>query len=364
MLEYDDMSQLDTGVAPHQLPSDLRQCLKVIEDILTGHLKLSEGLQKRYDEQYPHVQSLADVFVANVGFILFDSHCLLICGLQSHILRDYADYVLHLERALEQANDVISMSNSMKRPKNMNANEWLKVCTFLRKLEDDARDRGETGLAISLSKPFQRLLKYPLLFQNLLFHTDPSTFEYDTTLRMAAEVENIIRSIEDEGIQKEERDKTRDILARIEGLDEVKELAVPKPSHVLVEERILELSDPSKPSPPPVGTTKALRGETYSECLSDLLQTGEGGVEGKNDMWLVMFNDVILRCQRTSTTSLPLGSAHSSKGNSQPELQGKSDYAITGHRISTARPRNLYKFIEASFRPFSRCESNFDGAPF
>ena len=46
MLEYDDMSQLDTGVAPHQLPSDLRQCLEVIEDILTGHLKLSEGLRK------------------------------------------------------------------------------------------------------------------------------------------------------------------------------------------------------------------------------------------------------------------------------------------------------------------------------
>ena len=56
------------GVAPHQLPDDLRQCLKVIEDsILDGHLKLSEGFRKRYDEQYPLVRSLADVFVANVG---------------------------------------------------------------------------------------------------------------------------------------------------------------------------------------------------------------------------------------------------------------------------------------------------------
>ena len=105
----------------------------------------------------------------------------------------------------------------------MNADEWLKVCTFLRKLEIDAQDRGETGLAISLSKPFQRLLKYPLLFQNLLFHTDPSTFEYDGTLRMVTEVENIVRSIEVEKIQKEERDKTRDILARIEGMDKVKD---------------------------------------------------------------------------------------------------------------------------------------------
>ena len=33
---------------------------------------------------------------------------------------------------------------------------------------------------------------------------------------MVAEVETIVRSIEDEKIQKEERDKTRDVFARIE----------------------------------------------------------------------------------------------------------------------------------------------------
>ena len=364
MLEYDDMSRLDTGVTPHQLPDDLRQCLEVIEDsIIAGHLKLSEGLRKRYDEQYPLVRSLADVFVANVGFILFDPRSLLICGLQTHVLRGYADYVLYLERALEQANDLILMRNSTKYPKNKNANEWLKVCTFLRKLENDAQDRGDTGLAISLSKPFQRLLKYPLLLQNLHLHTDASTFEYESTLHMVAEVESILRSIEDESIQKEERDKTRDILARIEGMDKVKQLAAPKPSRALVEEQILELSDSSKPSPPPVGTTKAVRGKISSECLGDLLQIGEGGFERQNDMWFVVFNDVILRCQRTGTTSLPLGSANTTKANSQPELQGKSEYTTTGRRNFIAQTRNLYKFIEASFRPFSRFESNFDGAP-
>ena len=71
MLEYDDVSRLETGVAPHQLPDDLRQCLEVIENsILAGHLKLIEGLWERYDEQCPLVRSLADVFLANVGFIL------------------------------------------------------------------------------------------------------------------------------------------------------------------------------------------------------------------------------------------------------------------------------------------------------
>ncbi|KAI0050935.1 Dbl homology domain-containing protein [Auriscalpium vulgare] len=320
------------GVSPAQLPDDLRQCLDTIEkSILEGHLKLSDGLRKRYDDQYPLVRSLADVFVAN-----------------SHILRGYADYVLHLERALEQVEDALSQSSATKRPKKQDADEWLKICTFLHRLEQDASEKGETGLAISLSKPFQRLLKYPLLFQNLLFHTDPSTFEYESTLQMVAEVENIVRSIEDEKIQKEERDKTRDVLARIEGLDKQRQLAAPKPSRVLVEEKVLpDPNDSSKPSTPPItgAPSKAVKGKSSFKRFSDALQSSNG-VGGKKDLWLVVFNDVTLRCQRTGTTSLPLGSSHASRANSLPELQGKSKYATTGRRNTHLKPRNLYKFLK------------------
>jgi hypothetical protein len=57
------------GVAPRQIPDDLRQCLKVIEErILSGHIKFSECLRKRYNEQYPLVRSLEDVFMANVRY--------------------------------------------------------------------------------------------------------------------------------------------------------------------------------------------------------------------------------------------------------------------------------------------------------
>jgi hypothetical protein len=35
-----------------------------------------------------------------------------------------------------------------KRPKNKDADEWLKLCAFLRKVELDAQDRGEAGLFI------------------------------------------------------------------------------------------------------------------------------------------------------------------------------------------------------------------------
>ena len=60
----------DDRVAPHQIPDDLRRCLEVIEDILPYHIKLRDSLRKRYDEQYPFVRSLADVFVYNVRLLI------------------------------------------------------------------------------------------------------------------------------------------------------------------------------------------------------------------------------------------------------------------------------------------------------
>lgn len=62
---------LPDSVPPHQLPEDLRKVLEVLENgIFDGHIILSENLRKRYEEQYPLVRSLADVFVSNVRFCL------------------------------------------------------------------------------------------------------------------------------------------------------------------------------------------------------------------------------------------------------------------------------------------------------
>jgi hypothetical protein len=247
--------------------------------------------------------------------------------------------------------DAALSNQSIKKPKKQDAAEWQKVCKVLQKLEENACEKGETGLAITLSKPFQRLLKYPLLFQNLLFHTDPSTFEYESTLQMVAEVENIVRSIEDEKIQKEERDKTRDVFARIDGLDKVRQLALPKPSRVLLEERPCSLGlsplGAVKPvSPPPVVNAKGVRGKSSFKRLSDVLQSN--GLGGKKDLWFVVFNDVVLQCQRTGTTSLPLVASTNSRTNSLPEFQGKAKYATTGRRNSAVKPRNMYKFIKVN----------------
>lgn len=54
------------------LPEDLREVLEVLRDgILSGHLALSRALKKRYEEQYPLVRSLADVFTQHVSFLSF-----------------------------------------------------------------------------------------------------------------------------------------------------------------------------------------------------------------------------------------------------------------------------------------------------
>lgn len=55
------------AVSPHMLPEDLRICLEVLEKSLKGHIALCDGLKQRYEDQYPLVRSLADVFIANVG---------------------------------------------------------------------------------------------------------------------------------------------------------------------------------------------------------------------------------------------------------------------------------------------------------
>lgn len=187
---------------------------------------------------------------------------------------------MQVDNALAFALDPKSRSS-----KNTSA-EWVKISKYLHRLEEIAAEKAETGLAISLSKPFQRLLKYPLLFQNLLFHTDPSTYEYESTLQMVAEVESIVRSIEDEKIQKEERDRTRDAFARIDGLEREKTLAVPKPSRVLVEEKPLNpglYSPASSPGSTSKGVT-GVKGKTSFKRFSDVLQpassSGVGSGEG------------------------------------------------------------------------------------
>lgn len=58
-----------------EIPEELERVLAVLSGgILEGHIKLASALKKRYDNQYPLVRSLADVFTAHVSLSIVP-HC-------------------------------------------------------------------------------------------------------------------------------------------------------------------------------------------------------------------------------------------------------------------------------------------------
>lgn len=190
-------------------------------------------------------------------------------------------YVLHLEKALEQVEHALTTYTSQpnkRASRRLDETDLGRLGKMLLSLEELAAERGESGLQISISKPFQRLLKYPLLFQNLLFNTDPSLKEYEATLAMVDEVEVIVRTIEDEKASNEEREKTRDVWARIEGLDREKALMAPKPNRLLVSETQMEMSDTELKA---MKEVSAKQKKSFRR-LSDILKGGETA-----DLWVV-----------------------------------------------------------------------------
>lgn len=275
------------------LPDDLRQVLEVLRDgIFPGHLALCAALRRRHEEQYPLVRSLADVFNRHAS-----------------VLKEYSVYVLHLSNALGVVDSALSSGIGKKAQKAEAGTEVARLRAVFQELDELASDRGESGLAISLSKPFQRLLKYPLLLQNLLYNTDPSTKEYEATLAMVEDVEAIIRSIEDEKTAVEERVRTRDVYARIEGLERDKVctctlaielhnsptdrvnpthlqmLIAPKPSRLLIDETPCG-ADGTKISEAAAARRQAakVKEKKAFRRLSDIMKSHVGG---STDLWIV-----------------------------------------------------------------------------
>ncbi|WWC68524.1 uncharacterized protein I206_102453 [Kwoniella pini CBS 10737] len=311
-----------------KLPEDLEKVLTVLSGgILDGHIRLAGALKRRYENQYPLVRSLADVFTAH-----------------SYILREYSTYVLHLEKALSQVDNSLKLFSeamsgtsikSKRLSKKLEETDEGCLSKRLAQLEEIANEKGEAGLVISLSKPFQRLLKYPLLFQNLLFNTDPSLKEYEATLSMVDQVEEIVRSIEDQKTTEEEREKTRDVWARIDGLERDKVIMAPKSDRLLISE--IQLSVPSSKTQKEKPTS--VKGKKSFKRLSDILKGGDG------DLWVIRFSDVSLLCEKTGITHLPIASfKKATKSDSSHDL-ANNKHGTMGKRSASVRARNLYRFV-------------------
>ena len=391
------------------LPPSLREVLLAMsEGLVEAHGLLSDALKARYEEQWPLVRSLADVFMR-----------------YSHILEHYASYVCHLQRAMEELEEAALMERAFrgKRLKKERLSTTVGLGRTVAALEACAAEQGFAGLSIFASMPFQRLLKYPLLFQNLLFHTDPSTHEFESTVAMVVEVERLVRSIEDEKVNAEERDKTRDVFARIDGITD-RQVLRPRSDRMLIEELALYdeqarralsesapkdgrsdvyASDSETGESGTEGTSQrggrwsgssqsglraALRNKRSYRRLSDFLASEDGanGVSkapamgSKKDLWLVRFSDVEIKCQRIGVTALPMVSTAALRTADAAELGG-NDFAarskdsrerLKALRNTTlrAKTRNLYKFVSvvawrsAAVRQMESAKDSFaDGLP-
>ena len=219
--------------------------------------------------------------------------------------------MLHLGSAIEQVNNAMEYPDS-KGQRPPKKEDSIQLSAHLRRLEENAVKEGEAGLVTSLAKPFHRLLKYHLLFQNPFLYIDLITAKFGAGPNIVTEIETIVGGIEDERIQKKECHKVWGVLGRINGLDEVKRLAVPKPSRILLEECRIQVES-----------------RRTSKRLGDAVQPeGSNGIGGKKALWLVVFSDVVLRCQRTGTV---------------PETGWGASW------VTKSKLENLYKFLKARF---------------
>ncbi|KAF7971719.1 hypothetical protein HWV62_20085 [Athelia sp. TMB] len=278
-----DLGSDDASISSKDLPVDLRICLETFETILDGHAELCSDLRKCGQGQPPFAFSPLNVY----------NH-------HAHIFQKYATYTRHLQGALKQANKTASRKQSNQE----DAIKWAKVYAAVKRLERNASANGETGFAASLSRPYQRLLRYPLFLQNLLDRSDCPISTASATLQIIANIKDMLRSIEGESVDDQERDQTWDAYARIEGLDRERDLAAPAPSRVLVAERMLDASSQTSFS------------------------------SSKKELWLVEFNDVVLRCQRTGLTCVPQATARDSPN------------VATTTQVARTKPRNLYKLVK------------------
>ncbi|GAA5860358.1 hypothetical protein JCM8547_003474 [Rhodosporidiobolus lusitaniae] len=294
---------------PPPLPEALKQALEATVDMLKGHEELSLRLKERWAKDFPLVRGLAAIWSDQPWF-----------------LQTYALYIVSLEEALSTLDSLLpsfhspalaSYAAKFKSPKSGANKDDKKLAKALMTLEERAADAGEGSLSICLSKPLMRLSKLPLLMQALLYHTDPTTHEWEKTRAMALEVDALVRSIEDEKIEEEERERTRDIFARIDGIND-KALMAPRSSRIVIEE--IPVPD-QVPAP---------RGKSGRKSLSS--STGSG--RSTADDWLIRFTDVVIRAQKIGETSIP-GSFSRDK-----EKKGKQ-----GKTRKTGKLRNTYRFI-------------------
>ncbi|CAG8499958.1 3373_t:CDS:2, partial [Scutellospora calospora] len=153
----------DSGI---RLPSSLVQTFKILPDILLLHLNVSLQLRCTQAIMYPVVPSI------------------------THILRDlskqfqiYESYLIHHKMAISE------IANARKKNN--------KLGQLVKSLESDLLPGRFLTLESLLTKPFQRLCKYPLLVMTLLRATAPDHKDHASLVDLHDQMDCALKDLQE-----------------------------------------------------------------------------------------------------------------------------------------------------------------------
>ncbi|CAG8685176.1 14594_t:CDS:2, partial [Dentiscutata heterogama] len=168
------------------VPSNLNKIFNSISYFLFIHEVISNCLNERQEAQSPLVRSISDILLAYVW-----------------VFRAYAPYLIHYEEALRELDESIRKKDKLGRA--VKKQQKLPSCRNM-------------PLSTYLLKPFQRLLKYPLLISNLLKCTDKEGFDYENTVALKTKLDDVLYDVEEQKRDHDNMQRLRELETRIDGL--------------------------------------------------------------------------------------------------------------------------------------------------
>ncbi|RIA97472.1 Dbl homology domain-containing protein [Glomus cerebriforme] len=180
------IKQAEEKYRKHIVPENLNKVFNSISYFLFIHEVISNCLNERQEAQFPLVRSISDILLAYVW-----------------VFRAYAPYLIHYEDALRELDECIRKKDKLGRL--VRKQQKLPYCRNM-------------PLTTYLLKPFQRLLKYPLLITNLLKGTDKEGFDYENTVSLKTKLDEVLSDVEEQKHTHDNMERLRELETRIHGL--------------------------------------------------------------------------------------------------------------------------------------------------
>lgn len=191
------------------------------------------------------------------------------------MFRAYAPYLIHYEDALRDLEESIKKKDKLGRL--VKKQQKLATCRNM-------------PLSTYLLKPFQRLLKYPLLIMNLLKCTDKDGFDYENTVSLKTKLDQVLNDVEEQKRAHDNMERLRELETRIQGLG---------PFRLAVNNRQLLRESPACQNLPSLKKQPSLRKSLT--VMSDPAQNSNRRHSVRN-LYTLECNDIVLLAERTGVT--------------------------------------------------------------